>query len=695
MEQTLAQVAQSARFDDVAALAVVAASSLAYVTKGRLWAKPNPYKYKLYERPQELSNGLKRKAETRNIAEKLEQQGADVAILWASQSGTAERFAGRLAKDLKRNLSASVILVDISDIEPASVAQIPNNKLAIILASTFGEGDPSDNLHEFYDWLHATNGSDLSHLRYLAFGLGNSNYKHYNLVIDTVAEKLNALGATSLLPVGRADDAKGETEEHFLDWKELVLEIFQSRLGYSRQEVTYEPSLQIVEDGSLELIDLHNGIPQTAVKATSAQSAVYALPIVESRELFSVAEDRNCIHMEVDLNANPELKYKTGDHLGVWPVNPTNEVERLLRLLDLTHKRAESVHIKSLDGAPVKVPSPTTLDALLQHYLEICAPVSRDHIASLATYAPSEDAKRFLMAMSADKDAYHDFLSTNYINLGRLLVYACATEGSWRALPLSLVLEILPAMQPRYYSISSSSVVQARRAAITAVVADTVFPADGERIPGLATNYLLALKGALSAPSAAHPRGLTYSMAGPYAPLQFGHLHAHVRKSTFKLPTMASTPVVMVGAGTGVAPFRAFVQERARVKNMGRDVGPTKLFFGCRNIEQDYLYRDEFSDLQRKLGDVFSLTTAFSRPSNGEEKRYVQDRVLEEAKCMCDLLVEKNAYFYICGSAAMAREVSDTVNSIVMVKQGWNETQMKEFADRQKRQKRWLQDVWG
>ena len=261
--------------------------------------------------------------------------------------------------------------------------------------------------------------------------------------------------------------------------------------------------------------------------------------------------------------------------------------------------------------------------------------------------------------------------------------------GAWSHLPLSFVVETLPAMQPRYYSISSSSVVQARKAAITAVVADTRTTTSGERIPGLATNYLLALK------EDQHPRGLMYSLPIPHQPLQKGHLHAHIRKSTFKLPAVASTPILMVGAGTGVAPFRAFVQERARLKGMGRDVGTTKLFFGCRNPDQDYIYKDEFAEAGDKLGDAFSLTTAFSRPSNGEAKRYVQNAIEQEEESVVDLLVTRNAYFYICGSAAMAREVTNTVNKIVMARQRWSEDQLKEFADRQKRQKRWLQDVWG
>ncbi|KAK4888611.1 NADPH-cytochrome P450 reductase [Elasticomyces elasticus] len=693
LQQTLGHFVQHARLDDVAALAAVALLSTAYVTKGRLWRKTDPYSFKLYERPQQQPGAIKAAEQSKNLAERLEQSNADIAILWASQSGTAERMAGRLAKDLRKHFGARVLLLDLSDIDPASCADVPETKLAILLASTFGEGDPSDNMHDFWAWLHQDQGSPqvLSALRYLAFGLGNSNYKHYNHVIDVVASQLEVRGAHALLPTARADDANGDTEEHFLEWKESVFEVFQGQLGYKQQEAGYEPSLRIVEDASLEPIDLHHGIPQTrnAKKPSSTESKIYALPIIQSRELFSDATDRNCIHMELDLTPFQDLKYKTGDHLAVWPINPTAEVELLVEVLGVEGRRSSPCLVQSTDDTSVKVPSPTTINALFEHYLEVCAPVSREHIGLLATFAPTDAAKSFLTKISGDRLVYAEHLASNHVTLARLLQYASGGVGAWSRLPLSLVVEILPAMQPRYYSISSSSVVQARKAAITAVVSDTSLSTSDERIPGLATNYLL------SQMNGQHPRGMRYSLPTPHQPLRSRHLHANLRKSSFKLPALASTPIVMVGAGTGVAPFRAFVQERARLKGMGREVGLTKLYFGCRNAVQDFIYEDDIADAAVKLGDTFSMTTAFSRPDNASDKRYVQDRIMEEAAQVCDLLVDGNAYFYICGSAAMARDVTNAVGEVVMARQGWTEEQMKDFADRQKRQKRWHQDVWG
>lgn len=711
--ELFAHLSKSAGYEDMAAMALVGAASAAYMFRGTLWDKPDPYHYKWFERPQELMGGRAGAQQTRNIAEKIQEtvskfdgsnivhadfsQDADMVIFWGSQSGTAERMANRLAKECHQRFSLKVLSVDASDYESSSIAQIPRNKLAIFMASTFGEGDPSDNMHDMWSWLNTASDKSLEDLKYMAFGLGNSNYKHYNEVINVVVDRLNALGAQPLLPTGRADDAQGETEEHYLEWKEQVFEAFRTQLGHTEHDPVYEPSLKVFEDESLEPIDLNHGVPAEKTserKTNNGMSAVYALPVKGAKELFQVSEHRNCLHMEVDFSEHPELKYKTGDHLGVWPINPDVEVSRLLRVLGLTSRRQIPITILSLEeSVKVKVPTPTTLDALLGHYLEICAPVSRETVASLIQFAPTQAAKDLLSKLSG-KDAYADFLHSNYINLGRLLERAAGEEGAWKDTPLSFIVEILPTMQPRYYSISSSSVCQPRQAAVTAVVSDTVFPGTNERVPGLSTNYMLALKESLEDKKKPHPHGLTYPLEGPQETLSGGKIHAHVRKSNFKLPALASHPVIMVAAGTGIAPFRAFLQERHRMQSIGREVGPMMLFFGCRNESQDYLYREELAELKEQFGDLLTLVPAFSRPDSGN-KAYVQHRIVEHADDVCRLLTDGNANFYICGSASMARDVSNELGRELCQRKGWNEDQLKEFADKQKKFKRWQQDVWG
>ncbi|KEQ68143.1 hypothetical protein M436DRAFT_86636 [Aureobasidium namibiae CBS 147.97] len=696
----LTRLPYGAGLEDLAMMAILGAASTAYMSRGRLWDKPDPYHYKWFERPQEQMGGKARAQQTRNIMEKLEETGADLVIFWGSQSGTAERMASRLAKEFHQRLGLKSLSIDASDYEPSSIAQIPATKICVFIASTFGEGDPSDNLHSFWEWIHTASDKCLSNLRYMAFGLGNSYYKHYNEVIKVVVERLNALGAQALMATGMADDAKGETEEHFLEWKERVIHTFSTKLGYTERDPVYEPSLKVFDDESLEPIDLHHGVPSNnaaSSKGNTGMSAVYSLPVKTTRELFQDSEHRNCIHIEVDLNEHPELRYKTGDHLGVWPINPDIEVGRLLHVLGLTERPRVPITILSLDDdVKVKIPTPTTLEALLGHYLEICAPISRGTIASLLQFAPTRAIKDFLAPLT-DKRKFANFTGSRYINLGRLLELTTKEEGVWSALPLSFIVETLPVMQPRYYSISSSSAVTPRTAALTVVISDTVLNGPAERIPGLSTNYLLALKTSLARDDDSKSRGrnLDYSLNGPEDSLVGGRIHAHVRNSNFKLPVSASHPIIMIAAGTGIAPFRAFLQERERMQAMGKEVGTMLLFFGCRNPHQDLIYASELAELQKQFSGIFRLVVAFSRADDERERAYVQHRVAEHAETVCKLLVDDNANLYICGSAAMARDVSNTINQELCGRFQWTEEDCRGFADKQKKFKRWQQDVWG
>ena len=515
--------------------------------------------------------------------------------------------------------------------------------------------------------------------------------------MDVVTDALSKAGATALLPTGRADDSVGATEEDFMEWKESLHETLQRDLGYVQRELSYEPTIAVVEDESLTPIDLHLGEPperRHSSKSSTLESQVRALKVTYSKELFTTSQ-RNCVHMEFDLNAFPDLKYRTGDHLAVWPSNPDVEVSRLLRVLGLDDRKDIPISVNAVeDSSAVSVPTPTTVHALFRHYLEVCAPVSRDTISSLCQFAPSISAKAFLHALGSNKENYSAHVQRTHITLGRLLEQAAGGD-SWSELPLSFIIESLPPLRPRYYSISSSSVVQARRLSITAVVdVKQLHPESPEHISGLTSNYLFALKQALHHEGGPqpHPHGLTYSLDGPNDALQGGKIFAQVRKSKFKLPVMASHSIVMVAAGTGVAPFRGFLQERARLKSMGREIGKMVLFFGCRRSSEDFLYKEELSEMTETFEGKLQIITAFSREQS--KKVYVQDRVAEHANEITDML-QADASFYICGSASMAREVAKKVGDAMKDLTGWDDVQLKAWSERAKRTNRWQEDVWG
>ncbi|POR31157.1 NADPH--cytochrome P450 reductase [Tolypocladium paradoxum] len=685
---------------DAAALVAVGVASAMYLLRGIAWDRPDPYHHLLFERPTEKVGGTgsaKAKA-TRNIAEKLEQSDKNLVIFWGSQSGTAEVFAARLAKECHLRFGLHPLTADLSDYDPHTIGLLADTKLAIFIMSTYGEGDPSDNTAAFWEWLHETPspGLQLPNLRYMAFGLGNSNYRYYNRVIDVVTDNLDKAGAQRLMPVGKADDVSGGTEEDFLSWKDSLFNVFRETLKLQEKVVSYAPSITVVEDESVCVIELNLGEP-THSRTDSSNSPVCALAVKSANELCA-SSSRSCIHMELDIAGNAELRYRTGDHLVIYPINPENEVEILLAAIGFDQKRAQKpLLIQHVEGGDkIKIPTPTTLSALMRYYLEVCAPVSRETVRSLGNFAPSAEAAKFLSSLTEDKHVYASFTSRNHVTLGRILSLA-APSAIWERLPLSFLVEAIPLVRPRLYSISSSSVVTPRRIAITASVECTPLASDSStEIRGVTSNYLSSLANSLNqTPPAAEPgsRLPRYSLSGPRGALEGHKLYACVRQSSFRLPVQSSTPLIMIGAGTGIAPFRAFVMERARLKSIGKPAGRMLLFFGCRKPEEDYLYREELAEAVASMDGLLEIIPAFSRLGAGS-KTYVQDRVAEMEKVVCAML-QDNASMYICGRVTMAKKVGEVVQESMKKLNGWDDAETRRWIETTKKRSKWLEDVWG
>ncbi|KAH6654518.1 hypothetical protein BKA67DRAFT_281483 [Truncatella angustata] len=700
--QTLLQLAELATPNsafDVAALAAVGIGSAAYLLRGIAWDKPDPYAHIWYERPQ-FKDGFRniRARETRNIAEKLEELNKSLVIFWGSQSGTAETFAHRLGRECHLRFGTEALVADLSDFDPETISQIPDSKLALFVVSTFGEGDPSDNTAGLWEWIHRDMAKvKLPNLRYGAFGLGNSNYKYYNRVLDVIVESLDEADAQRILPIGRADDSTGGTEEDFLSWKDELFTTFREQLHYEERDSPYEPTMVISEDTSIHSSELSHGVPQEHHtgnrRAASKTSLIRAVPIISAHELYT-STSRNCLHMELDLNDAAEIRYKTGDHLLVYPTTPDEEVDILLRALGLQERRLIPIRISTTEeGSTPKLPSPTTVEALFRQFLEICAPVSRDVIRDLARFAPSSGSKELLLSLARDKESYSRHLGKNHVTIGRLLAHA-APDQVWKDLPLSYIVETVALLRPRYYSISSSSIVSARRLAITVGVENTPLPqASVTQIRGLTTNYLLALANSVNGTPPHVTQGPTYALSGPAGALSGHKIFASVRRSKFKLPALASTPLIMIAAGTGIAPFRAFIQERKRLKAVGKEVGRMILFFGCRRPDEDFVYKQEFEESVVALEGALEIITAFSR-MDGQPKTYVQDQVNKKAAVVCDLL-DNDASLYICGRASMAREVGRVIQSSIAKENGWEESKTSDWSESMKRGNKWQEDVWG
>ncbi|EGE01290.1 NADPH-cytochrome P450 reductase [Trichophyton equinum CBS 127.97] len=661
---------------DMLVLAVILVGTIAYFTKGKYWAVvKDPYASSY------AATNSAKQGQTRNIVEKLEETGKNCVIFYGSQTGTAEDYASRLAKEGSQRFGLKTMVADLEDYDYACLDKFPEDKVAFFVLATYGEGEPTDNAVEFFQFITGDDASfedggspedqPLSKMRYVAFGLGNNTYEHYNAMVRIVDKALTKCGAK------RIDPCEALAEEMALKRESCLRTYLSASL---KRGLEHRSEMSYLGGATLLTSRVEAGLTRHTRLS----------PIVESRELFSV-KDRNCLHMEFDIKGS-QLNYQTGDHIAIWPTNAGQEVDRFLKVFGLEEKRHTVIRVKPIDvTAKVPFPQPTTYDSVVRYYIETCGPVSRQFISQLAAFAPDEETKKKMIRIGEDKDIFSDKVSAFYYNIAQAL--QSFTDKPFTAVPFSLLIEGIPKIQPRYYSISSSSSVQKEKISITAVVESLRVPGASHVVKGVTTNYLLALKQKQHGEPNPDPFGLTYAISGPRNKYDGFHVPVHVRHSNFKLPSDPSKPIIMVGPGTGVAPFRGFIQERVHQAEKGETVGPTILFYGCRKSTEDFLYKEEFEEVSKKLGDSFKLITAFSRETS--QKVYVQHRLKEHAELVSDLL-SKKANFYVCGDAAnMAREVNVVLGQILAEQRGLKPEKGEELVKHMRNTGSYQEDVWS
>jgi NADPH-ferrihemoprotein reductase len=316
-------------------------------------------------------------------------------------------------------------------------------------------------------------------------------------------------------------------------------------------------------------------------------------------------------------------------------------------------------------GLPEPPAGAVTVRHLLARYADLLSAPGKGALEALAAFAsdPGEAARLRQMASISGRDAYHAYVVAPKRSLLELLRDFPSARPSLGAFLGS----VAPRLQPRFYSISSSPAAHPRAVHITCAVVEEAMPS-GRVHRGVASTYLAA-----AAP------GDTLAL--------------FLRRSTFKLPADPAVPVVMVGPGTGLAPFRGFVQERAALAAGGAALGPAALFFGCRHRAHDYIYREELEGAVAG-GALSQLSVAFSR--EGEGKDYVQHHMARQGEALWALLRPQAAgVLYVCGDAKhMAQDVHRTLVDVVRRATGCTahkaELQVKAMSDAG----RYLKDVW-
>uniref|UniRef100_A0A671MB91 NADPH--cytochrome P450 reductase n=1 Tax=Sinocyclocheilus anshuiensis TaxID=1608454 RepID=A0A671MB91_9TELE len=580
---------------------------------------------------------------------KMKKTGKNIVVFYGSQTGTAEEFANRLAKDAHRygmkGMAADPEEYDMSELSRLTEVE---NSIAIFCMATYGEGDPTDNAQDFYDWLQEGD-ADFSGVKYTVFALGNKTYEHYNSMGKYVDKRLAELGARRIFDLGMGDDDG-------------------NLLGFSHDLISHLYCIINKVKNVYFMVYLLSFIVCSHRPFDSKNPFLAAVTV--NRKL-NKAGDRHLMHLELDITGS-KIRYESGDHVAVYPINDSVIVNRIGDLLGVDLDTV--ISLNNLDEESNKkhpFPCPSTYRTALTHYLDITNPPRTNVLYELAQYAtePKDQENMRKMASSSPegKALYQSWVLDSCRNILAIL----EDFPSLRP-PIDHLCELLPRLQARYYSIASSSKVHANSIHICAVVVEYETKT-GRVNKGVATNWL---KNKM--------------------PTDNGHkatVPMYIRKSQFRLPFKSTNPVIMVGPGTGIAPFMGFVQERGWLKEQGKDVGDTVLYYGCRYKKEDFLYQEELEEFE-KTGVLTALNVAFSRDQ--AEKVYVQHLLKKNKEAVWRLVHSDNAHIYICGDARnMARDVQNAFYEIAEELGGLSRSQAVDYVKKLMTKGRYSQDVWS
>ncbi|KAK1158389.1 NADPH--cytochrome P450 reductase-like isoform X1 [Acipenser oxyrinchus oxyrinchus] len=610
-----------------------------------------------------------------SFIEKMKKTGKNIVVFYGSQTGTAEEFANRLSKDAQRyGMRGTVADPEEYDMSELSRLSEIDNSIAMFCMATYGEGDPTDNAQDFYDWLQEAD-DDLSGVNFTVFGLGNKTYEHYNAMGKYVDKRLQQLGAKRIFDLGMGDD-DGNLEEDFVSWREQFWPAVCEHFGV---EATGDESsirqYELVVHTDINMNKVYTG-EMGRLKSFETQKMPFDaknpfLGTVTVNRKLNKGGSRHLMHLELDISAS-KIRYDSGDHVAVYPINDTTIVNKIGEILNVDLDTV--ISLNNLDEESNKkhpFPCPTSYRTALTHYLDITNPPRTNVLYELSQYATDPKDQETLRKMASSATEGKSHYQTWVLEAKRNILAILQDMPSLRP-PIDHLCELLPRLQARYYSIASSSKVHSNSVHICAVVVEYETKT-GRTNKGVATNWLKNK-----------------------VPTDNGHksmVPLFVRKSQFRLPFKASTPVIMIGPGTGIAPFMGFIQERAWLKQQGKEVGETVLYYGCRHRNEDFLYQEELEQFE-KDGVLTQLNVAFSRDQ--DEKVYVQHLLKKNKENLWKLIHTDNAHIYICGDARnMARDVQNTFYEIASELGSMTHTQAVDYVKKLMTKGRYSQDVWS
>ena len=539
--------------------------------------------------------------------------------------GSQTGNAQGLAKKAGKKLEESGFQVNVSAMSDFKPNNLKKVNNLLVIVSTHGEGEPPDNAITFHEFIHGRRAPKLDNLHFSVLALGDTSYEFFCHTGKEFDQKLEELGGTRLYP---RFDCDLDFDEPASEWLDGVLASLNDTLGGSEQQ-----------EGS----NAANGA-STSEKVESVYSRTnpFKAEVLENINLNGRGSNKETRHLELSLEGSG-LSFKPGDSLGIYPENDPALVEMLLEELDWSPEQTVTINkqgdIRSLKEA-------------LGSYFEITV-LTKPLLQKVLDLTNNEELRKLLS--SGNEELLKSYMS------GRDLLDLVRDFGPWGNSAQEFV-SILRKMPARLYSIASSQAANPDEVHLT--IGAVRYDAHGRERKGVAS-ILCAER------------------------LQPGDtLQVYVQQNdNFALPENPETPIVMVGPGTGVAPFRSFMQEREEIGAEGK----SWLFFGDQHFVTDFLYQTEWQQWL-KDGVLTKMDVAFSRDT--DQKVYVQHRMLEQSKELYNWLKD-GAVVYICGDEKhMAHDVHQTLINIIETEGGMSKADAEAYLAEMQQQKRYQRDVY-
>ncbi|KAL5581959.1 hypothetical protein UlMin_014401 [Ulmus minor] len=591
-------------------------------------------------------------------------------ILYATQTGNALDAAEQLGREAERR-GCLVKLLSIDDYDSVS---LPHESAVVFVVSTTGQGDTPDSIKGFWRFLLQRKLSHhwLEGVHYAVFGLGDSGYQKYNFVAKKLDRRLSDLGAMAIVERGLGDDQHPSGYEAALDpwmsslWSMLHKinpKFFPQGPDYaiSSMQSIGQPKFQImyhvidkVDSQFSTSSDLKN-IEMQIERACRMSPGKFSrdkkgpdcfLKLIKNQPLTIEGYGKDVRHFEFEF-VSSVIEYNVGDALEVLPGQNPALVDAFLQRCDLDPEAFITVHPAEIDlGAHANAAVvPVKLKSFVQLAMDVTSASPRRYFFEvMSNFATAEHEKERLQYF-ASPEGRDDLYQYNQKE-GRTVLEVLEDFPSVQ-MPFEWLVQLVPPLKTRAFSISSSLLAHPNQVHLTVDVVSWTTPFKRKR-SGLCSTWLSKLD-----------------------PEQCNYVPTWFQKGSLP-PPPPLLPLILVGPGTGCAPFRGFVEERA-IQSATDTTAPVIFFFGCRNEENDFLYKD-FWLSHSQNGGVLSETkgggfyVAFSRDQ--QQKVYVQHKIQEHSHRVWNLL-SNGAAVYVAGSSTkMPSDVLSAFEEIVSKESG-------------------------